>query len=388
MRVLFVADGRSPIAQNWIRYFAEGRAEVYLASTFACAPEFPLKGLEVIPVAFSGAARQAQASAPGSARAIGLRTAIRHWLGPLTISRAASRLRRLIADVKPDLVHAMRIPYEGMLAADAYAGVPLLISVWGNDFTLHAPSGGLMGHYTSWVMQVADALHTDCQRDIRLAKQWGFDAARPAFVAPGNGGIQPAMFHPPAMPVEAPIVLNPRGFRAYIRNDVFFQAIPRVLAGRPDARFLCATMAGEPLAEQWVRQLGIGRSVELLPPIPHAQMAHLYRRAQVLVSLGIHDGTPNTLLEGMACGCLPVAGDLESIREWIDPGKNGLLVDASDPGRVARAILEGLENKNLRQEATGINQKLISERADYTNCMAAAERFYEKLISAHRPSPS
>ncbi len=384
MRLLFVADGRSPIAQNWIRYFAESGAEVYLASTFPCKPDFPLKGLEIVPVAFSGAAGQQPSAGRGSARAIGWRTAIRHWLGPLTIHRASGRLRRLIHDIQPDLLHAMRIPYEGMLAADAYSGVPLLVSVWGNDFTLHAPSNGLMGHYTSWTMQVADGLHTDCQRDIRLAKDWGFDTSRPTFMAPGNGGIRPDVFHLPETPPEQPVIVNPRGFRAYVRTDTFFRAIPLVLTDRPDVRFLCVAMQGEPLATQWIRQLGIERSVGLLPAVPHAQMADIYRQAQVSVSMGVHDGTPNTLLESMACGCLPVAGDLESIREWIKPGRNGLLVDAADPESLARAILEGLNNKNLRQEAAGINQRLISERADYARCMAAAERFYEKIISTHR----
>src|SRR5512143_1172938 len=85
MRVLFVADGRSPIAQNWIRFFAESGTETYLASTFACSPEFRLDGLEVIPVAFSGAGltNRPLGGAPG--RTLGLRAAIRHWLGPLTI---------------------------------------------------------------------------------------------------------------------------------------------------------------------------------------------------------------------------------------------------------------------------------------------------------------
>ncbi len=381
MRLLFVADGRSPIAQNWVRYFAEGPADVYLASTFACKLDFPVKGIEIVPVAFSGAARAREQTAAGSARAIGLRSAIRHWLGPLTIHRASGRLRRVIGEIRPDLVHAMRIPYEGMLAADAYSGIPLVISVWGNDFTLHARSNGLMEHYTSWAMQVADALHADCQRDLRLAKEWGFDAGRPTLVAPGNGGIQAAIFHPPETPVEQAMIVNPRGFRAYVRNDTFFRAIPRVLEQRPDAKFLCVAMAGEPLAEQWVRQLGIESSVELLPAVPHTEMGDVLRRAQVLVSLGVHDGTPNTLLEGMACGCLPVAGDLESIREWIKPGKNGVLVDAADPQSVANGILEALNNKNLRQEAAGINEKLIRERADYAHCMPAAERFYEKVIS-------
>lgn len=184
MKILFVADGRSPIAINWIRYFIERGDEVYLASTFACQPELDLAGLDITPVAFSGKKRSSPplTSRPASSRTLQLRTVIRHYLGPLTITHSARKLRTVIERVKPDLVHAMRIPYEGMLAADAYNGIPLLVSVWGNDFTLHAPSTRLMRHYTRWTMQVTDALHTDCQRDIRLAGEWGFPVRRPALV--------------------------------------------------------------------------------------------------------------------------------------------------------------------------------------------------------------
>src|SRR5918996_3666320 len=54
MKILFVADCRSPIAQNWIRHFATRGDEIYLASTFACPAgvDFPIRGLEVVPVAF------------------------------------------------------------------------------------------------------------------------------------------------------------------------------------------------------------------------------------------------------------------------------------------------------------------------------------------------
>ena len=165
MKLLFVADGRSPIAQNWIRYFAnraergDNRHEVYLASTFASTVDFPLNGLEIIPVAFSGLKKVSQRPGTAPARTVSLRTAIRQWFGPLTIRRAANQLRSFIERVKPDLIHAMRIPYEGMMAADAYNGTPLIVSTWGNDFTLHAPSTRLMSHYTRWTMQVADALH-------------------------------------------------------------------------------------------------------------------------------------------------------------------------------------------------------------------------------------
>ena len=381
MRLLFVADGRSPIAINWIRYFVERGDEVHLASTFNCQPDLDLAGLDITPVAFSGTKRAPSTSTtrPASSLMIGLRTVIRHYLGPLTIARAAKKLRQVIECVQPDLIHAMRIPYEGMLAADAYNGIPLLVSVWGNDFTLHAPSTPLMRHYTRWAMQVADALHADCQRDIRLAQEWGFAVKRPTLVTPGNGGIRIDVFFPPEKLVEDPVVINPRGFRAYVRNDVFFKAIPLVLKEIPKARFLCASMAGESQALQWIEELGIGHAVELLAPMPHAQMAEVYRRAAVLVSPSVHDGTPNTLLEGMACGCFPVASDLESIREWITDGENGLLTDATDPGMLAESIIRALKSKDLREQAAGLNAKRISEKAEYYACMRQAETFYQNV---------
>jgi glycosyltransferase involved in cell wall biosynthesis len=389
MKILFVADGRSPIAQNWIRYFAQ-RAErgneayevheVHIASTFACSFEFPMHGLEIIPVAFSGLKKAAQRPGTAPARTVGLRTAIRQWFGPLTIRKSAQRLREFMKRVKPDLVHAMRIPYEGMMAADAYDGTPLIVSTWGNDFTLHAPSTRLMSHYTRWTMQVTDAIHTDCLRDVRLAKQWGFEPGRPALVAPGNGGIRTDAFYPPDEPVEAPVIMNPRGFRPYVRNDSFFKAIPLVLEKQPGAKFIFALMAGEPQAEQWIEELNIGHAVELLPPVTHPKMAGTFRRAQIVASPSLHDGTPNSLLEGMACGCFPIAGDLESIREWITPNENGLLFNPIDPQSIAEAILTAIENKNLRRNDAGLNQKIIADRAEYNQNMRRAEEFYKVVV--------
>ena len=383
MRTLFVADGRSPIAINWIRYFIERGDEVYLASTFHCQSELDLTGLDITPVAFSGTKKTStsQSTRPASSRTLGLRTSFRHYLGPLTITRSAKKLRAVIERVKPDLIHAMRIPYEGMLAADAYNGIPLLVSVWGNDFTLHAPSTRMMRYYTRWTMQVADALHADCQRDVRLAGEWGFPLKRPTLVTPGSGGIRTDVFYPPEKLIDEPVVINPRGFRAYVRNDVFFKVIPLVLKEIPGARFLCTSMAGEAQALQWIEELGIGHAVELLAPMPHAQMADVYRRAAVLVSPSIHDGTPNTLLEGMACGCFPVAGDLESIREWITDGENGLLSDATDPERLAESIVRALKSKDLRERAAGQNAKRIAEKGEYNACMRQVERFYQNVIS-------
>ena len=394
MRYLFVVDGRSPIAINWIRHFTEKDNEIYIASTFACRVDLPINGLEITPVAFSALKKPTQRPGSASSRSLRLRTAIRHWFGPLTIRRASQNLHALIERVKPDLIHAMRIPYEGMLVSSALqsprresgtaAGqvkVPFIVSCWGNDFTLHAPSSHLMSQYTRQTLGFVDAFHADCHRDIRLATEWGLSPSKPTLVAPGNGGIRTDIFHPNPKPVEEPVIINPRGVRPYVRNDIFFKAIPIVLSIRPNAKFICASMAGESQAQQWIRELNISHAVELLPSLPHREMAPAFRRAQIVVSPSIHDGTPNSLLEGMACGCFPVAGDLESIREWVTPNENGLLFDSNDPQSIADAIVHAIENKDLRSKSIDLNQQLIASRAEYKHNMKCAEEFYEKVCS-------
>lgn len=396
MRLLFVTDARSPISRNWIRYFVERGDEVFIASTFDCELDFPVKRLEFTPVAFSAAKKRTSAPSTASSRTLGLRTKIRQLLGPLTLPAAARKLRAFIQEARPDLVHALRIPYEGMLAAEAlFPGgrvVPsrssarsvsrppsFLVSVWGNDFTLHAPSTPLMGYYTRKVMKSVNGLHSDVERDVRLAREWGLSAEKPTFVSPGNGGIRTEIFYPPTEPVKAPVIINPRGVRPYVRNDMFFKAIPLVLAEHPKAKFLCIGMQNEPQAQGWVREFGIEDVVELLPAFPHEKMGEVFRGAQIVVSPSIHDGTPNTLLEAMACGCFPVAGDLESIREWITHGQNGLLFDSNNPQSIADAILLGLEREDLRTEAASLNQNIISTRAEYGTNMKRTGEFYEAL---------
>jgi hypothetical protein len=266
MKLLFVADGRSPITVNWLSYLVERGHAVHLVSSYPCAPELELASVHVLPVAFGALAGDTpvlptvgMSDLPAQVRRLarnaiptGLRTRIRQWFGPLTLSKAAAELAQIQGEIQPDLVHAMRIPYEGMLAAVANLSTPLIISVWGNDFTLHAPSTLLTRRYTRLALQRARALHVDCNRDLRLAREWGFAEQKPSIVLPTSGGIQTDIFYPSEQG-KILTVINPRGFRAYVRNDSFFRAIPTVLRRHPQVQFsvpgdgsrdACVTMGG------------------------------------------------------------------------------------------------------------------------------------------------
>ncbi len=330
-----------------------------------------------------------------------LRTQIRQIVAPFSFPGAVNALNELIEQVRPDLLHALRIPYEGIIAsmaAERKARVdgivrktPLVISVWGNDFTLHARSTPAMAGYTRRTLQGCNALHTDCQRDLDLARRLGFATSKPAIVLPGGGGVKLDVFHPPVEKAvdeterlgaaEPPnTIINPRGFRAYVRNDTVFKAMTLVLQRLPEIRLLCPGMAGETQALKWMRELGIGAQVDLLPHQSQPQMAELFKKSAISLSITTHDGTPNTLLEAMACGCFPIAGDIESLREWITDGENGLLVDPADPGALASAIVDAISRPNLRKQAKELNLQLVRERAEYERTMKSAEEFYRSLI--------
>jgi glycosyltransferase involved in cell wall biosynthesis len=175
-------------------------------------------------------------------------------------------------------------------------------------------------------------------------------------------------------------VINPRGQRpGSLRQDTFFKSIPLVLEKIPQALFICPNLAGDAESEYWIGTLGIRPNTRLWPRLDKTQMWSLFKKARVFVSPSIHDGTPNSLLEAMACGCFPVVGNIESMQEWVTPGVNGLLVEATSASAVADGIITALENPALCAAAKNENARIIAERGAYQHCMAMTEAFYSKF---------
>ena len=404
MRILLVADGRSPITHRWVKGLNALQHEIVLVSTFPCDGVPGVETLYILPLAFSGLAgsQVSQKTNDSQVESGGLRRSVsrfrslflkaRYWFGPVTVRYYALRFRRIVEAEAPDLIHALRIPFEGMLAATARQDVPVLASIWGNDLTLHAVGSPLMRRWTERALNRVDGLLADAHRDIRLAQQWGFPVDKPALVVPGSGGIDldeilqnetsRFNFEEIGLSEDQPFVVNPRGFRpGSVRNDVFFQSIPLILERFPDVKFVCLAMQGQSEAMRWVQDLKIESQVRLLPYLAQSDLWQLFRKARASVSISSHDGTPNSLLEAMACGCFPVVGDIESLREWITPGVNGFLVEPEKPQDVAEAVILALNNETLRKQAADENRKIVEERCEVNLVRERIEAFYQGILN-------
>ncbi len=403
MKVLLVADGRSPITRSWIKGLLDINHTVHLVSSYPCTAPEGISGIEILPLAFSQVGRSDQKGlmvsqpAPQKAKVIQrlrlLLLNLRYYLGPVSLSAARKRYLEQIEMVQPDLVQALRIPFEGMLASYTPKHIPVVINSWGNDFTLHARGSFFMEQMTKQALQRADGFCADCQRDIRIAYDRGLRQDTPVLFAPGNGGLDLAVMERMIMDnsdsiasrEESYTVINPRGIRpAYVRNEIFFQAIPQVQAAVPQARFLCSSMNGQSDAEKWVAQYHLENSVTLLDNEPQSQLWQRYLSANVLVSPAIHDGTPNSVLEGMALGCLPVVGNIESLREWIKDEENGLLVDPNDYSSVAMGIIAGLMDRDLQHRARSINRQMVEELADRVKVKKNLDDFFREIMAKYR----
>ena len=233
MKILILADGRSPITKNWLKSLKSLGHQIVLVSSYPCQKPAEADEVFILPIAFSGISGSASATlSRGNQNASFKKTLVRRFrsfflrfryvFGPLSLPFAGRKLRKIIAQTNPDLIHALRIPYEGM-ALSFYSGkIPTAISIWGNDITLHAKGSSLMRRFTIRTLTKSSGLAADSSRDIRLGINWGFAADKPTLIVPGSGGID---FTKIRLASEAPqtelnwipdgwnIVINPRGYR-------------------------------------------------------------------------------------------------------------------------------------------------------------------------------
>ncbi len=129
-----------------------------------------------------------------------------------------------------------------------------------------------------------------------------------------------------------------------------------------------------PAVEELVRSYGLESRITLVPPSNDVR-GHL-RRAWVFVLASKSEASANVVLEAMATGLPIVATRVGGLPELVLHGETGLLVEPSQPGRLADAITTMLRDGPGRR-SMGINAR---ERAVSLHSMAALTRKTEQVL--------
>jgi glycosyltransferase involved in cell wall biosynthesis len=301
-----------------------------------------------------------------------------------------ARLAQTIQSLKPDCLHVLEMQHAGyltlkslnLLRADAIP--PCIYSSWGSDLYRY-------GYHSEHASRIRDFLSrcdyyiADCHRDLLLVRKLGF-RGETLGVFPAGGGFDLQQIGPFREPITGRSVIALKGYhgeRLLGRALVALEGL-RSCEDLIEHYEVIVYSVDTQVSEEVQRMAGTTRiRISELPYSPHIEMIRLMGRSRIAISIGLTDGTPLSLLEAMGMGAFPIQSDTVSTAEWIDNGKNGLLVPPEDSESIALALRKALSDDELVHNAAEINAGIIAERV---NASLTTPQVIELYKRAARPS--
>jgi len=281
-------------------------------------------------------------------------------------------LERAVARHRPDVVHALRIPYEGLTALGSARTPPVAVSTWGSDFVPMAANDPVLASWMRKLIPRVAGLQTDALTDVERARSFGLSPTAPVFYSASNFGVDDRLFHLEERSGDR-LVLYPRKAKANA-NYRGFVAAGIQLSETPGLRFVGVGL--REVTAELQREFGAEAlaRVELTDALSHEELARLMRQASVVVSPTFWDGTPLSILEAVASGAAPVAGDLPELRRLRDAGMLIDLIDAADDGAIQVAIRRALAEHDPGRIAASLPPQFRRSRTH-----AEVGDFYERV---------
>ncbi len=317
-----------------------------------------------------------------------------HWAGgrgPFrwrSIPRLVVDLRRVIRELKPDLVHAGPIQTCAFLVA--LSGFrPLLTMSWGFDLMQDAERNTWWRWVTRYTLRRSTFFVSDAEVTRRKALTYGMkpdctavfpwgvnlDYFKPAVGQAPSGRAASRGSRPPF------VVFCNRSWEPRYGVDVLARAFVGVAQQREHVSLL---LLGGGSQAQIIRQvLMAGRVMDRVQfggQVPQADLSRWYRMADLFISPSHIDGSSVSLMEALACGLPVLVSDIPANKEWVVDGENGWLFPDGDADALAQKILavidRGDELKRVRRRA----RETAQTRADWSKNFAVLLDAYQQAV--------
>ena len=300
-------------------------------------------------------------------------------LGKLRYLAHARRVRRLVAGLQPDILHALHLTSYGLLAGLCDVR-PRLVSVWGTDI-LQAP-GWTPFHLliTRYALSKADHVTATGFRlanaTLRYAPQ-----GKPVTVVPY--GVDLARFRSARNGARADDVVigsvgrlsREKGLDDLLRAAAQLvergAAIRVVLAGDGPERARLVRLAS---------RLGIEKRVGFRGEVPHEQVPAVLSELDVFVMPSRAEGFGVAALEAAAMELPVVASRVHGIPDVVLDGETGLLVPPGDVSALADAISRLVSDAPLRSTMGRAGRAFVEQRYRWEDNVTQMERLYRHVL--------
>ena len=155
-----------------------------------------------------------------------------------------------------------------------------------------------------------------------------------------------------------------------------------IVKQQPDTKFL---IAGEgPLKNQLISSIkeeNLSSNFTFLGRIEEKLLPSLYNCSDVFVLPSIQEGQGIVLLEAQASGKPVVAFDIGGIREAVQNGETGLLVNPGESDALAEALIKLLNDKTMHEKMGANGRKFIVENYTWDICSQKMLTVYHKTLT-------
>ena len=274
---------------------------------------------------------------------------------------AVRALKKIVKEHNIDEIHCGRVIHEGVSAwlLSLISNVKFVCYVHGEDVETAATSG----EHNLMVKQVCKAsqyLICNSHNSANIVKRLNYATDEKIEVL--HPGVDAQVFKP-AEPDAAFkekmgwtnkfVILTVGRLQQRKGQDKMIEAMPAILKQHPNALY-AVVGSGECKQdlEHLIAQLNLEDHVQLLSEITDKDMIACYQQCDlfILPNRTIDndiEGFGMVLVEAQACGKAVIAGDSGGTRETMLVGESGLVVDCSEAGNIANAILHLIAQGDL-----------------------------------------
>jgi len=316
-KVVFLAPADQPHTTRWVHYMQQQGHRITVI-TFHPG-EIP--GVEVIPL-----------PAP-------------RLLGKAGYLKGLPRVRRILARLRPDLLHAHYASSYGFIAA-CTGFHPLFLSVWGSDI-YKAPKRPHLRPLVRHALKSADLIGSSSRDMAREARRCLPPGSRKEIVVTPFG-VDTGFFHPPPELTPDPVVGTVRQMKPVYGLEYLLEAFAFLREQIPGARLI---MVGEgysrPALERLASRLGVRDGVTFTGFVPPGELLPLLHSMRVFAVPSLSESFGVAALEAQSCGLPVVASRVGGLPEVVQDGETGYLVPPSDSGALFQRLLELLQDYRL-----------------------------------------
>lgn len=287
--------------------------------------------------------------------------------------------KRLLRDLKPDLVHAGPIQTCAFIAILAGAS-PLLTMSWGFDLMDDVHKGWMWKFATGYTLKRSTFFTSDANITKDKAIAYGMNLEK-TIVFPWGVDLEHfRMKNAESRSSEGFVLFCNRSWEPRYGVDVLARAFVKVAQQREDVRLILLGGGSQGADVRKIFQSGgVAEYVTYGGQISQTELPRWYHRADLYISPSHVDGSSVSLMEALACGMPCLVSDIPANKEWVFENENGWLFRDGDADHLAEKILAAMNQRENLPEIGRASRSEAEKRADWKKNAAALMEVYKQM---------